>query len=138
MRAVVDWANVDLDPIPGHGKLTHYNTRRLAHCLKLTIVASVSRSSYLDIEVDDFLLARDWLLEAKIYMPDIFKSMGGSNEAKAMDDCWYLVFEQYAKTKKPVSETVLFDFLRKRLATHQSRSRHRCDGPIKHAKIRVH
>lgn len=119
MAAITEWDRKDLPPVPQHGKLTHYNTRRLAHCLKLCMVASVARSSDMLITLEDYQTAWGWLTEAEEFMPDIFKSMGTSADARAMEDCWYLIYQMYSKQRRPVFENILVDFLRNRVASHQ-------------------
>ncbi len=119
MEAISEWNVRGLPPVPEHGKLTHYNSRRLAHAIKLTVLASVSRSSSLSIDVGDFQTALDWLIEAEGVMPDIFKSMGVSADARAMEDCWYFVYQSYAKDKKPVGEHRIVSFLSNRVPSQQ-------------------
>lgn len=117
--AIVEWDQEDLAPIPSHGKLTHYNSRRLAHVIKLSMIASVSRTSELIIEPEDFLVARRWLLEAEVLMPDIFLSMGLNADSRAMEDCWYFVYQTFSKTKASVGEHHIVDFLSKRVPSYQ-------------------
>src|ERR1044072_390583 len=62
------------NPRPDHPKLTHYNTRRLAHLLKLCIVACAATSSDKVITLEHYTEALDWLVEAESFMPDIFKA----------------------------------------------------------------
>lgn len=117
--AITNWDDTGLPPIPEHGKLAHYNSRRLAHAIKLCMVASVSRGSDLRIKLDDYNNALDWLLEAEAVIPDIFASMGVTAEGQTINDCWHYIFTAYAKGgKKPVSEHRIYEFLRNRVPSH--------------------
>lgn len=118
MVAVEAWVKSGLEPVPEHGKLTHYNSRRLAHLLKLCIITSVARSSALEVSVEDYQHALDILLEAEALMPDIFRSMGVSGDARAIEDTWYAVYKLYGQTKRPVGEHVIVSFLKDRVPSH--------------------
>lgn len=117
--AITDWDRAGLPPVPEHGKLLHYNSRRLAHCLKLCMVASIARSDKLMVSLEDFEMARGWLLDAEATMPDIFRSFGVSADARAIEDAWYFVFKEYSKTKKPMLENQIVGFLANRVPSHQ-------------------
>ena len=73
-KAMHNWKLLGQPPIPDHPKLIHYNTRRWAHLLKLTMVACVDRSNDLRLEVEDFNRAMLWLLQAEKQMPLIFQT----------------------------------------------------------------
>lgn len=119
MDAISAWNKAGLPPIPEHGKLTHYNSRRLAHVIKLCQIASVARNGNLSISLGDYNCALNWLVEAEALMPDIFKSMGVSADARAMEDCWYFVHSSFAKDKRPVGEHRLVSFLSNRVPSQQ-------------------
>lgn len=112
------WYSRDLPPVPEHPKLVHYNTRRLAHSIKLSIIASISRSSDFTISASDFLQARDWMLEAEDTVPDIFNTGGIAGDAKAIDDCWYFVYQTYQKEKKPILERRVINNLMSRVPSY--------------------
>lgn len=107
-----------MHPIPDHGKLSHYTPRRIMHLIKLCMIVSVSRSSTLVIEKEDYLTAKQLLLEAEAAMPDIFKSMGTSVDARAMEDAFYFVYQTALKDKKPVAEFRLVSFLKDKVPSH--------------------
>ena len=48
-----------MTPEPTHPKLRHYNTRRFAHLLKLSMIACVDRTDVLKLDVEDF--NKQWL-----------------------------------------------------------------------------
>lgn len=118
-NAISAWYEAGLPPIPEHGKLAHYNSRRLAHAIKLCMVAAIARSSELHIRLVDYQIALEWLLEIEALLPDIFNSMGISGDARAIEDLWHYIFKMYSKGgKKPVSEHRVWEFLRDRVPSH--------------------
>lgn len=119
MKALSEWDSHDLAPVPEHAKLVHYTTRRLAHTIKLCMISSMSRSGDLFITLEDFQTAKGWLLEAESTMPDIFDRMGTSIDSKIIDDTWFFVQKLYHKDgKKPVSEHLIYAYLRDRMPTN--------------------
>lgn len=116
--AITAWANAGTPPVPEHGKLLHYNTRRLAHVIKLTMIAAISRANDLKIIDADFARAREWLIEAEDHMGDIFTSMGISGDARAMEDTFHYVFKMFAKERKPISEHRVVSFLKNKVPSH--------------------
>lgn len=114
-EAITVWDREGLKPVPEHGKLAHYNSRRLAHVIKLCMVASVSRSQERVITLGDFLLAKGWLLEAENLMPAIFAQMGLGGDARVIEDLRFHILSLYGKNKKPVGEHRLVDFLKDRV-----------------------
>lgn len=84
--AVNNWRKLGQPPVPTHPKLTHYSTRRLAHLLKLSMVACVDRSNTLLLTKEDFNRAMGWLLEAERDMAEIFKAGSVGADSKAMDE----------------------------------------------------
>lgn len=117
-KALGEWHRQKGPPIPSHPKLQHYNGRRTAHLLKLCMVASVSKRNDHIINITDYNMALDWLLEAELYMPDIFKSMSSGGDAKIIKDCWHYAYEVYVRSKQPVAEHKLVEFLSNRVPAH--------------------
>lgn len=118
VEAIIKWNASGLAPVPEQPKLMHYNSRRLAHLIKLCVIACASRGNGKQIFVEDYQIALDWLLEAEATMPDIFANSGIGGDAKAIDDAWYYVYARYKKTNEPVFENALYAFLRDRVASH--------------------
>lgn len=117
--AVEAWAMQGGPPAPSHPRLAHYNSRRNAHILKLSMVASISRrDSGRTVTLRDFQTALDWLIEAEYYMPDIFKSMATGGDSAAMDDCFHYLFDVYTKERKPIPEHRIIHFLSQRIPAH--------------------
>lgn len=113
------WYLSGCPPEPDHPKLRHYNTRRPAHVLKLSMVACASEGGANLIELRHIEQAIDWLLEIELYIPDIFKEMSGTTHAQLIKETWYFVFKAYTKDgKKPVLENRLVNYLQQRTAAH--------------------
>lgn len=119
-EAITAWHISGGAPAPSHPKLNHYNTRRTAHLLKLCMVACASSSSELEITLDHFAEALDWLTEAEFVMPDIFKSMKNGGDARVIEECYHYAREMYMKDKdrKPILEHRLFHYLQERTPAH--------------------
>lgn len=118
MNAITEWYMKKGPPIPDHPKLIWYNTRRTAHLLKLCQVASASRGADLWITLEDYQRALGWLLEAEVYMPDIFRSMTQGGDSRAIEDCWHYCYQLYVREKKLVPEARLWNFLSQRVPSH--------------------
>lgn len=112
---ISNWHNLGGPPQPDHPRLNNYATRRTAHLLKLCMVASVSSRDTLVIEHEDLNMALDWLLEAEMLMPDIFKAMVVNADMKAMDECWHFAYTIFIKENQPVAEHRLVAFLQERV-----------------------
>lgn len=87
--AINNWRQLKQVPVPTHPKLTHYNTRRLAHLFKLSMVSAVDHSNTLLLTKADFNRAMGWLLEAEQDMPEIFKAGSVGADAKAQDEIFH-------------------------------------------------
>ena len=72
------WYQRDLHPIPADSRFEHYNTRRLAHITKLTMLVSSSRSSDLIMTLEDLRRAKEILLDAEAFMPRAISRMGAN------------------------------------------------------------
>ena len=118
-HAITLWDKGGRKPVPSHGRLTHYNSRRTMHLLKLGIVASLARDNSLSVTVPDFEQALEWLLEAETLMPDIFKNMSITSEARSMEDArYYLVQLQGKFNGSAIPEHFLINFLKDRIPSH--------------------
>jgi hypothetical protein len=82
------------------------------------MVASASRGLDKNITLEDFNLARDWLLGAELTMPDIFTSGAGGGDSVAMDEAWHFVMTQAPKRGGKVPDHELIHFLRERVPSH--------------------
>jgi hypothetical protein len=117
-ETLVEWARQKGPPTPEHPKLIHYNTRRTAHLLKLCQIASAARGDDLKIIMEDYQTALNWLLEAEVYMPDIFKSMASGGDSRIIEDCWFYAYQLYIKEKRPIHEARIISFLQQKAPAH--------------------
>jgi hypothetical protein len=108
------WVAGGEQPVPEHGRLTHYNTRRQSHMLKLSTIASVSRTNAMVVLPEDFDTALAWLVEAENAMPDIFRSMATTVESRSMEDARFHIAQLFKKLNGPVPERYVVDFLKHR------------------------
>lgn len=118
-EALNNWGRAGGPPIPDHPKLVTYRQRRIAHLLKLCMVAAVSTDNDKIITLDHFAEALDWLVELEHNMPDIFKSLKVGGDARAIEECYHYVFQKYHQLgKKPVPEHTLIAYLQERVPAH--------------------
>lgn len=117
-EAINIWARQGFHPRPDHPKLTNYNTRRLAHLLKLCIIACAASSSDRQITLDHYAEALDWLVEVESYMPDIFKALKVGGDARSIEECWHFCYQYFMKHKTPVPEHLIVTFLGERVPAH--------------------
>jgi hypothetical protein len=117
-KAMHNWKLLGLMPTPDHPKLVHYCTRRWAHLLKLTMVASVDRSDSLILDVQDFNRAMGWLLEAERYMPLVFQVGSVAPDSRVIDEVVHFIKQH----KGAVPEHVIVNFLRERVSSQTIRA----------------
>lgn len=114
-KALTDWYESGLTPVPEHSKLKHYKSRRILHILKLCTISSCSRSSSMLIEAIDVQRARDWLLEVESLMPEIFKDMAGKSDGQIIQDMHYYVYDLWLKNgKEPIHRSKIDLYLMNR------------------------
>lgn len=102
------------NPKPTHPKLVHYNTRRRAHLYKLAIISAVDRGSHYLLDRHDFDVARGWLEEAEVFMPDVFAAGALSVDGRVMDE----IEEFVARQDKPVTEHRILRFASDKLPAY--------------------
>jgi hypothetical protein len=105
-------------PRPDHPRLVNYCARRTAHLIKLSIVAAISDRPKLLIEKHHIQTALDWLVEAEFYMNDIFKAMSTGGDGQIINDAYHFIYKLYMKSKQPVSEQSIVNFLMERVPAH--------------------
>lgn len=113
---VNNWRSLGEPPVPNHPKLLHYATRRRTHLYKLSMIAAVERSNELLLTKDDFNRAMNWLVEAEVFMPEIFKAGATGGDTKAMDEIANFVL--VGDMGKGISEHRLVNFARERVPAH--------------------
>lgn len=101
-----------IKPIPQHLKLKHYLPRRLLNLLKLCMISSASRGDSMEIDLFDVNRAKDWLIEAESFIPEIFKDMSGKSDRDVIQDLHNFVWQTYtANNKKSVHRSRIEAFL---------------------------
>lgn len=116
--AYLAWYMADCPPAPEHPKLHHYIPRRHIHLMKICIVMACQRGGDYTVRLEDYQAAMDLLLEAEMYMPDVFKEMKGTQESSIMDECYAFIYADFAKTGAPMQEHRIVHFLSQRLPIH--------------------
>ena len=107
------------EPRPEHPKLYHYTSRRTVHALKLSVVAAVSETAALTITGEHVRRALDWLVEAELYMEDIFKEMSSTSHGELLQDIWHFIFRAYNKGGKvAVNERRVLNYVAQRTPAH--------------------
>ena len=104
------WYDKGCDPIPEHSRLEHYNGRRLLHVAKLSLVAAVSAGRKF-ISLQDFGRARDWMLDAEVRMPDVFREMTQHSDIQLIQELHFFAWQQWIKDRRPLHESRLINFL---------------------------
>lgn len=107
METIRDWDSKDMAPAPADSRFADYNSRRLAHWVKLSCLRCISRSDEMTISKDDVLKAKADLLEAEAEMPRAFASIGANPLNLALDHVHKWMMIQYAITKTGVPEAQL-------------------------------
>jgi len=101
---------------PLHPKMQHYNTRRPAHLLKLSVVASVIEKDDLVITGENVRQALEWLTETEATVPEIFAAMRGGGDQAIMKDTWYHVYTYNRKHNKHLPAASVLAFMSQRAA----------------------
>jgi len=115
-----DWQLSGCKPAPSHPKLMHYNTRRTAHLLKLSIIACVSRQQKeLLIRLEDIQIALSWMVEAEEYMLDIFKEMDSGGTQEVLKEIWYDLYNIFLRKQKPLVEAQVIQIIQAKAPVQQ-------------------
>lgn len=117
-EAITAWHKAGGPPAPDHPKLTHYNTRRTAHLLKLCMAISASTTNERVITLDHYAEALDLFLHMEASIPDIFKSMTSGGDGKVMQEAWHFAYEFWMKDQKPIREHLMVEFLANKTPSH--------------------
>ena len=115
IQALQLWDDHGCQPRPKHSKLEDYCSRRTFFTIKLTMIAAISARGELHIKVEDFLTAKDWLLEIEEQMPDVFRAMVGRSDKDLIEEAHSFAWQMYAKQgNKPMPISVLVKFISSR------------------------
>lgn len=115
-QCVANWKELGCPPVPNHPKLTHYVTRRPAHLYKLSMISAIDRGPELILTRDDFNTAMNWLVDAEIRMPDIFKAGASNADGKALEEIVHYI--RLSDKGTGVSENQIRRFARDRIPIH--------------------
>jgi hypothetical protein len=103
---------------PLHNRLEHYGTRRWLHLAKLTMIGALQRES-MTVTRPDMDMAREWLLDAEAFMPEIFKDMVRHEDGGIYVEMAAQFFPVYLSTRRPIAAATLYKWLSSRVAAHQ-------------------
>ena len=106
--AIHEWRLGGCKPEPSHPKLAHYNSRRLGHVLKLSMVSAVDRGNLLLLEMQDFSRALSWLHEAEKRMGSIFHQGQQNPDSQVMDE-----IIAFINGHDVISSTKVYNFARR-------------------------
>jgi len=83
------------------------------------MIAAAARTGTLHVTVDDYEKAKNWLLEAEVTMPDIFRSMGMRSDQQVLTDLHYYLYSKWASLaldkRKPLTDQDLYEYLTTRV-----------------------
>lgn len=117
------WIEAGCPPQPTHNRLSHYAGRRDLLVAKLSMISAASNSSALEVTVDDWERAKDWLLEAEKFMPDIFHAMTQRSDAQVIADLHMALYREWSKLavskRKPVPTAFLWTYLGDRVTSER-------------------
>lgn len=112
-KSIHDWRIGGQAPCPTHPKLVHYNSRRLGHLLKLSMVSAIDRGNRLLLEQIDFDVALGWLRDAESHMPSVFSAGQLGSDSQAMDE-----IVAFINGHDLMPETKIVNFARRLLPAH--------------------
>ena len=119
VQRLENWHASGGEPKPEHPKLYHYCSRRTVHALKLSAIAAVSETAELVVRGEHVGRALDWLIEAEVYMEDIFKEMSSTSHGELLQDVWHFIYRAYNKEgKRSVNERRVMNYVSQRTPAH--------------------
>jgi hypothetical protein len=104
-----EWRVAGCPPEPTHPKLKGYVSRRVGHLIKLSMVACADRGGEMLLEAKDFARAREWIIDAENWMPEIFQAGAPGLDSQAMDEIHHFVKKAGSEG---VSERQIISFAR--------------------------
>lgn len=117
------WHKAKGPPAPTHSKLLNYSGRRSVTAMKLSMISSASRGDSMIVTVEDFERAKDWLIQAEVVMPDIFRAMGQKSDSQIIADLHFHIYRIWSSValekRKPVPEKEIYNFLHTRVPSEK-------------------
>jgi hypothetical protein len=80
------------------------------------MISAIDRGNALVLMKEDFNRAYNWLCEAEMYMPDIFKAGQSNADGQAMDEIYHFV--AMAKADVGISDRRILHFARELVPLH--------------------
>lgn len=112
-EAMHNWKELGFPKVPQHPRLRWYNERRHEHMMKLSMIACIDAGNHLMLTKEHFNRAMGWLLEAELFMPEIFRDgQSTGTDSKIMDEVIHLMGD------KEVPESQLVRYLRDRVPSY--------------------
>lgn len=112
------WYEGGMPPLPMDPKLANYSGRRLAHFVKLCMIASASRGDSLLITSEDYAYAKEILLSAEGGMPAAVSEMGKHTDALVVEHAYDHVVNYWNKVGQPMKEGTLRQRIYKECPVH--------------------
>lgn len=114
-EAIEAWYSGGCRPIPVHHKLLNYNVRRHMHVLKLSMIFALAEDR-MTITLSDFEQARDVLIEAEDWMPEIFKEMSSGSEIDIIEECYGFCINVFERSgRRPIPHNKIIHFLSRKV-----------------------
>jgi hypothetical protein len=105
-----EWDMNDGPPRPMHDMLQYYVETRTQHVIKLSMIASVSETLDMTIDLHHVQRAISWLLEAEAKMPEIFDSMRGDSDRRIVSSLVGVMLKM-SSAGKPITPDFLIKWL---------------------------
>lgn len=117
-RHLQKWANDGCPPAPMHSRLTHYNSRRFLHIIRMSMISAVSQDRFSNVTLFDVERAMEWLLSTEEKLPEIFKEMVHKSDHSTMQELHLHLWGQYVVDRKPIDESEVYAFLAGRMPAY--------------------
>ena len=116
--AYMDWVDCGYQPVPTQPRLLTYNSRRGVHVWKISMALAAAELS-LDIRLEHFQRAKNYLIEAEEAMSDAFTEMASSSDSQAIKAVFNWLIMATARQPGGVTNAQLRHALSNHVATYQ-------------------
>lgn len=111
VEAISRWYDAECPPIPKHGRLANYATRRPIQAVKLCMIFCAARTTSMEINHLDVADALETLINAEAVMPEIFLEMSGNSDAAVIQELHFYLMQTYLKNKAAIHKSRVLWFL---------------------------
>lgn len=118
LAAIKEWHLRGGPPQPDHPKLATYTQRRTAMLIKLCMLCSLSCADDRIITLDHYQHALRILLDTEAAMPDAFKAMQTGGDMNVIKEVWYICYQEFMRTNKPIPQRLILQLLMERTPSH--------------------